>query len=217
MYKIKPRKQINTRMSFIAQLTLLCQLVIIILGALLIYQINVFSKLSYSRQEFSTIPKYQIDYSYIENHHKVSNAKLKKIAAIEIINEKNAPVKLNKNYIIVDISEQIAYTYIQDTFHKQYIISSGDEKNPDRKAYPSLWKISYYMDKDLTPLYGPCLLGLDVYRNGTWNATLRALHGTDTPEILGTPKSLGCIYFHNDDILEVCDLFSIGDFVINIE
>lgn len=217
MYKIKTRRPNNTRMTFITQVTLLCQVLIIVFGAFIIYQIYAFSKLSYYRQEFSTFPKYQIDFTYIEKNIENSEAKIKKMEALSLINEKNAPVELNKNYIIVDISEQTAYLYVNDKFDRKYTIASGDENNPDRKAYPNVWKISYYRDSGLTPLYGPCLLGLDVYRNGGWVQTLRALHGTDTPEILGTPKSLGCIYFHNDDILEVCDLFSIGDIVVNIE
>ncbi len=210
----RPQKPRNT---IIAQLTLVCQMVIITLGVFLLYQTKTFNTLSYSRQDFSTIPKYQIDFTYIQKNNEISDAKLKKASALALINEKNAPVTLDKNYIIVDISEQTAYTFIEDSFVQKYTIASGDEKNPDRRAYPNVWKIAYYRDEGLTPMYGPCLLGLDVYKNGVWNSTLRALHGTDTPEILGTPKSPGCIYFHNDDILKICDLYHIGDIVVNIE
>ena len=217
MYIYKTRRPNKPGMTFIAQVTLICQVLIIMSGLFIIYQIHSFNKLTYNRQAFSTFPKYQIDFSYIEKNIEDSEAKIKKMEALAVIDEKNAPVELNKNYIIIDISEQVAYLYINDSFDRKYTIASGDENNPDRKAYPNVWRISYYMDKDLTPLYGPCLLGLDVYRNGTWNSTLRALHGTDTPEILGTQKSLGCIYFHNDNILEVCDLYTVGDIVVNID
>lgn len=217
MYKVLNYRQKKPRVTFITQVILLCQIIVISLGAFLLYQTITFNTLTYSRQDFSTIPKYQIDFNYIQKNNEISEAKLKKASALAVINEKNAPATLDKNYIIVDISEQIAYTFIDDNYVQKYTIASGDEKNPDRRAYPNVWKIAYYRTEGLTPLYGPCLLGLDVYKNGSWNSTLRALHGTDTPEILGTPKSLGCIYFHNDDILKICDLYQKGDIVVNIE
>lgn len=144
---------------------------------------------------------------------------IKKSEAEFLISDKKVNVVFSGNYSIVDISEQRNYVYKDDKPYKIYKISTGGWLNTgyDSKSYPNIWKITWRQDEGLTPLYGSCLLGLDVYKNGSWLKTDRAMHGTDTPGNLGLPMSLGCVYHSNKDIEDICSFMDIGDIMITID
>ncbi|MBN1374428.1 L,D-transpeptidase [Candidatus Dojkabacteria bacterium] len=128
--------------------------------------------------------------------------------------ENNKLVMPFNNYAIVDLSEQREYVFSDETIYV-YRVATGAAENPTPVG---VWKIvKYYEDFELSSLYGPCLLKLNYFDGRTWIPTERALHGTNTPDIIGSPESFGCIYHYNDDILKICELFKIGDFVIVIE
>lgn len=150
-----------------------------------------------------------------------SYAKLKVELAQKVAIEKYGKELLEDGmkYAILDVSEQRDYVFVEGELYDWYMISTGEwsELSYDSKTYPNVWKIAWRADGGLDPLYGSCLLGLDVYSNGGWVKTGRALHGTETPEIIGTPLSLGCAYHRNSDIEKVCEVLDIGDYVISID
>jgi|GEM_PF-4291362 len=120
--------------------------------------------------------------------------------------------------VLVDISEQRAFLFDKDgKYEKMYRISTGN-KAENRDIGSALWKIIEKREKGLPSLYGPRLLLL-ARRNakGVFVPTTIALHGTDMPNILGYPKSLGCVYFHNRDILEIYPKLEVNDYVITID
>ena len=155
-----------------------------------------------------------LNYTTSQQYELLFNAKIK--SKLEYAS-KNFNVAKDKIKVIVDISEQTAYVYFKnDKTFKEFTISTGGPQK-QREMPEALWKITEKRDKGLTPLYGPRLLFLSRrLRNGQFIRTTIALHGTNTPQILGTPKSLGCVYFKNTDILKVYNTLQTGDIVLTI-
>ena len=58
---------------------------------------------------------------------------------------------------------------------------------------------------------------MDRYVGGQWTETSVALHGTNEPEKIGTPFTLGCVYHNNADIIALFDILEIGTYVVAIE
>lgn len=161
--------------------------------------------------------------------------------ALEMLDD--AGVDLTSDYlVVVDISEQREYIYEKGgTFVDMYKVATGAdsvyvpastdsgsdvaelEEGQDQGAYqdrsmgPSIWRVVSRVESGLAPLYGARLMMLDRLYKGSWIKTNVALHGTDTPEILGTPESLGCVYHSNVDIIALYDLIAIGTYVVAIE
>lgn len=136
--------------------------------------------------------------------------------------------------VVVDISEQKEYLFTNEgEFVDMYRIATGatsvyagTEVNADGVSVPvyenramgvSVWRVSVKRDYNLEPLYGPRLMWLEKRVGNGWMETEVALHGTNTPEILGTPSSLGCIYHENADIIELYELLDVGTLVVAIE
>ncbi len=117
--------------------------------------------------------------------------------------------------LVVDVSEQTAYLQRKNGC-EIFTIATGDPRKGRAMSY-TVWRVASKRDQGLTPLYGPRLLMLDRRTpSGIFVKTFIALHGTNQPEILGEPRSLGCIYFHNRDILGIYDLLKVGDLVATI-
>lgn len=119
--------------------------------------------------------------------------------------------------VIVDISEQEAYVKNpNDNKFRSYTVSTGGPE-PYKYMTEELWKVVRKMDSGLSAIYGPRLLLLARrLPNGNFVTTTIALHGTNTPEILGRPLSLGCVYFRNEDILQIYDVVNLDDLVVTI-
>lgn len=143
---------------------------------------------------------------------------------------------LSDYIVVVDVSEQREYVFSKDgEFIDMYTVSTGatsvyvgecpddeeecDEEDlyQDRSMGKSVWKVVSKVDSGLASMYGPRLMRLDRYLSGGWIQTLVALHGTNQPENIGTPFSLGCIYHNNADIIALYDLIDIGTFVVAID
>ena len=151
----------------------------------------------------------------------------------------NGISELGDYLIVVDVSEQKEYVYTgEGSFIDVYKISTGtnsvfvgnheeseedsgeeEEKSEyeDRTMGPSVWRVVSKRESGMAPLYGARLMMLDRFVGGNWIRTEVALHGTNTPEILGTPESLGCVYHDNVDIIALYDLIAIGTYVVAIE
>ena len=120
-----------------------------------------------------------------------------------------------RSKLVVDVSEQTAYLQ-RENGCKLFTIATGDPRKGRAMSY-TVWRVASKRDQGLAPLYGPRLLMLDRRTpSGIFVKTFIALHGTNQPEILGEPRSLGCIYFHNRDILGIYDLLKVGDLVATI-
>lgn len=134
--------------------------------------------------------------------------------------------------VVVDISEQKEYVYSKDgELLYLYKVSTGaaavrvadspddpdtDPEYQDRSMGESVWKVVSKRDSGLAALYGPRLMMMDRYVSGRWIETDVALHGTDEPENLGRPVSLGCVYHDNADIIQLYDLLPVGTLVVAI-
>lgn len=139
-------------------------------------------------------------------------------------------VEVSSYLTVVDISEQKEYVFIQggELVHI-YRISTGSGSVPyqdedteetvfdDRTMTESVWRVSLKRDWGLSAFYGPRLLMLDKRVDGNWISTNIALHGTNQPDSLGSPFTLGCVYHKNTDIIQLYDLLEEGDYVVAIE
>lgn len=130
-----------------------------------------------------------------------------------------AGLKPTKMLIIVDISDQVDYVFEDGELVAAYFIATGSKNrfDGDRSMTEAIWKIASKKSGGMAPLYGPRLMLLSKWSSGQWVASNIALHGTNEPEILGTPQSMGCIYHSNSDIKELYPLMSVGDIVVTIK
>lgn len=147
-------------------------------------------------------------------------------------------IELTEYIVVVDISEQKEYIFTEDgTFVQVYKISTGssdmvpaegeqecDEDDEDceiehisRQMGPSVWRVRSKFDGPFSSFYGPRVMMLNKKTGSLWVGTSVALHGTNRPDLLGTPWSLGCVYHKNADIIELYELLDVGDLVIAIE
>lgn len=143
----------------------------------------------------------------------------KKDEALRVLEKKINKEDLSNNFSIVDLSEQRNYLFKDGRFYTWYKVATGGflSYDYDARLWADVWKIRAEQYDGLAPIYGDCILHLNVRSGDQWVHTNRALHGTNTPDIIGTPKSLGCVYHYNEDILEVCEILGKGDIVITIE
>lgn len=167
----------------------------------------------------SSLPKINFTFPTIITWESLVQVMVSSKLAYELKNNKfKSFLQKNKNKIkvIVDISEQVAYVYNpKQRLFVDFIVSTGGPE-PYKRMTPAIWQIGKKIDKGLSPLYGPRLLFLSRLVNGTFIPTTIALHGTNTPEILGTPRSLGCVYFNNKDILKIYPWLSTGEYVLTV-
>jgi lipoprotein-anchoring transpeptidase ErfK/SrfK len=141
---------------------------------------------------------------------------------------------LTEYLVVVDISEQREYLFEKGgSFIQMYTVSTGGtrvkvgtEVNDQGVTVPvyanramgeSVWRISEKLEGNLSPIYGPRLMMLDRLTRSGWIQTDVALHGTNEPEILGTPQSLGCVYHDNADIIPLYDMLAVGTLVVSIK
>jgi hypothetical protein len=146
--------------------------------------------------------------------------------------------EISENLVVVDISEQKEYLFNKDgKLLSIYKVSTGssdpvrtevcvendegeeecEDEWDDRQMTPSVWKIRNKLSGEFAPLYGPRIMMLDKRVGETWMTTQVALHGTNQPDMLGVPSSLGCIYHKNVDIIELFEILEVGDYVVAVE
>ncbi|MFH1546873.1 MAG: L,D-transpeptidase [bacterium] len=126
-------------------------------------------------------------------------------------------IELSDYIVVVDISEQTEYIFDKEgDLIDTYRISTGED-GTDKAMGESLWRVESKIDYEVAPLYGPRMMMLGRYVNGEWITTTVALHGTEEPDRIGTPFTLGCVYHNNADIITLFDILSIGDYVVAIE
>lgn len=217
---------------------------VLLVGVAFVVGLFVYSLLSEDDWEKQKISSGELNANYPLSYS-VSTDELdyseKFTAAYELIKD----LDVGDYLVVVDISEQREYVYkIEGDIKKAsaidlervYRISTGadqvkqecteeDEeeecedgyKYVDRGMSQSVWQIRSKMEGPFGALYGPRVMMLNKKVSGGWTATNVALHGTDRPDLLGTPWSLGCVYHNNDDILELFEWLEIGDLVVAID
>lgn len=122
---------------------------------------------------------------------------------------------------VVVISEQKDYIFRDNKLIGIYPVSTGskDRYESDRTLRQGVWRMARRVSQDLEPLYGPRLIYLQYYNpyKKQFIDTLKAFHGTDEPHNLGRPTSMGCVYHHNNDIIELYEILPDKTLVITVE
>lgn len=137
--------------------------------------------------------------------------------AIDYLTSFLGDVELSDYVVVVDISEQKEYVFDKlGSFISSYGVSTGQE-GTDREMTKSLWRVASKIGYEVAPLYGSRMMMLDRYVSGGWIETNVALHGTNEPDRIGTPFSLGCVYHNNADIIALFDILDIGTYVVAID
>jgi len=127
-------------------------------------------------------------------------------------------LELTEYISVVVLSKQRNYIFINGEFYKYYVIATGSKKRypEDRTLREGVWRLGKRLDKGLKPLYGPRLIFMEYYNSykKEFIETKKAFHGTDEPQILGKPLSMGCVYHSNEDIIELYDYLPAETLVI---
>jgi len=113
----------------------------------------------------------------------------------------------------VDISDNILDVFMGDRFFKRYQVSTGaggntpqgDFRIVNRIIHPTWW---HPQTGERIPFGDP------RHHIGThwlgWDRKGFGIHGTDEPEKIGQPVSLGCVRLRNEDVSELYMLLPIG-------
>ncbi|MGA0333875.1 MAG: L,D-transpeptidase family protein [Kiritimatiellia bacterium] len=113
----------------------------------------------------------------------------------------------------IDKSENVADLYLDGEFFKRYAVSTGANANTpvgsfritDRIFHPDWW---HPETKERIPYGAP------GHRIGThwlgWDRKGFGIHGTDEPEKIGQPVSLGCVRMRNEEVEELYMLLPSG-------
>jgi hypothetical protein len=119
-------------------------------------------------------------------------------------------LNLTEYLCVVVLSEQCDYVFQKGELKAKYIVSTGsrDRFKQDRTIREGIWRLGERIKDNLPELYGPRLIYLEAYNPLRKNfvKTVKAFHGTNEPQNLGKPTSMGCVYHSNRDIIELYDL-----------
>lgn len=126
-------------------------------------------------------------------------------------------VPIERFSVEIDISDNVADLKLGGRFFKRYPVSTGAAGNTpvgvfevtDRILHPDWW---HPVEKRKIPYGDP------EHRIGShwlgWTKKGFGMHGTDEPEKIGQPVSLGCVRFRNEDIAELFMLLPTGTNVV---
>ena len=136
-------------------------------------------------------------------------------------------IKQSEYIFIIDIKKQKNYLYFKDTLIDTFIISTGSKNRykGNREMPEGLWRLTKKMNqkeinnvfKERAAIYGPRLISLEKYseKKQAFVKTNRAFHGTNEPENIGSPTSMGCVYHYNEDIIYLYDFIPENTLVIS--
>ena len=96
---------------------------------------------------------------------------------------------------------------------------SKDRYKGNRELTEGVWRLGQRLDGDLAPLYGPRLIYLEKYQpdNQMFVKTNRAFHGTNEPNNIGRPTSMGCVYHYNHDIIDIYSFIPDQTLVVSVK
>ena len=122
---------------------------------------------------------------------------------------------------IVEINTQTNFLFYKKTLIDQFPISTGSKTRykGNREMKEGLWRLSLKMDKNLAPIYGVRLIYLDKYNvnKKKFYRTNKAFHGTNEPQNIGKPTSMGCVYHFDEDILDIYSFIPKHTLVITVK
>jgi hypothetical protein len=121
---------------------------------------------------------------------------------------------------VVVISEQKNYVFYKGKIIYVTTVSTGSKTRykGDRTMSQGVWRLGDRVEKDLIPLYGARLIYMEKYisRLKKFVKTKKAFHGTEEPNNLGRPTSMGCVYHHNNVIKKLYRLLPDKTLVITV-
>ena len=122
---------------------------------------------------------------------------------------------------IVNISSQKNYLYYKDTLIDEFNVSTGSKTRyiGNRELPEGIWKLTQRIETGLKPIYGARLIYLDKYNDQTkqFIRTNKAFHGTNEPENIGKPTSMGCVYHYDHDIIDIYSFIPENTLVISVK
>ena len=129
---------------------------------------------------------------------------------------------LSSDYVfIVEISTQKNYLYYKNILIDQFDVSTGskDRYVGDRTLPVGIWRLGKRIDKNLAPIYGARLIYLEKWddESKSFKFTNRAFHGTNEPENIGQPTSMGCVYHFDHDIIYLYSFIPHDTLVISVQ
>jgi hypothetical protein len=108
---------------------------------------------------------------------------------------------------VVDIATQTNYLFFKNSLIDQFSVSTGSKTrySGNRSLPESVWRLGTRIDTNLAPIYGARLIYLDTYnvQKKQFLQTNRAFHGTNEPQNIGNPTSMGCVYHMDRDIIDI--------------
>ena len=148
---------------------------------------------------------------------------------IEISNIIPSKINISDYIFIIDINKQKNYLYYKNTLIDTFNISTGskDRYSGNRELSEGLWRLNGKLDqaeinkifKDNADIYGPRLIYLEKYniKKQMFVKTNKAFHGTNEPENIGKPTSMGCVYHLNQDIKNIYSYIPNNTIVISLK
>ena len=122
---------------------------------------------------------------------------------------------------IVSINTQKNYLYYKNTLIDEFNVSTGSKTRykGNRELPEGIWKLTQRIETNLKPIYGARLIYLDKYnyKTKTFIRTNKAFHGTNEPENIGNPTSMGCVYHYDHDIIYLYSFIPENTLVISVK
>ena len=122
---------------------------------------------------------------------------------------------------VVVISEQLHYLFKNHKLHSIYAISTGSKTRykGDRRMPQGTWRLGKRLEDNLDAIYGAKLIFMEKYlpKSKTFVQTRKAFHGTNEPEIIGSPQSMGCVYHYDSDIIKLYDILPHHSLIVTID
>ena len=122
---------------------------------------------------------------------------------------------------IVEIDTQKNYLFYNDTLIDVFDVSTGSKTRyrGNRELKEAVWRLGTRIDKNLKPIYGARLIYLEQYNQKTarFVKTNKAFHGTNEPENIGKPTSMGCVYHYDEDIIYLYSFIPKHSLVVSVK
>ncbi len=103
------------------------------------------------------------------------------------------------DYIRIALKERRLYLYRNKTLHSIFPVAVGTMQTPSPAG---TWQIINKKIITEPSVFGTRWIGLDNPGYG--------IHGTNTPEYIGTAVSMGCIRMYNTDVEKLFNMVFIG-------
>ncbi|MBL6723090.1 MAG: L,D-transpeptidase [Candidatus Margulisbacteria bacterium] len=125
----------------------------------------------------------------------------------EIFKDIPSTISTSDYVFVVDVHSQKNFLFYKNTLIDHFMVSTGSKHRykGNREMREGVWRLSSRMNENLAPIYGARLIYLEKYNKEKQKfvRTNRAFHGTNEPENIGQPTSMGCVYHFDQDIIDL--------------